>query len=58
MSQVLFENCTVLDTEMGQLLPDHHVLIEDGRIEEQGPPEQIFGDPRSPHLQQFIRSIA
>ena len=34
MSQTLFENCTVLDTRAGQLLPDHHVLIEDGRIEE------------------------
>ena len=36
----------------------HVVYLKDGRIEEQGPPEQIFGDPRSPHLQQFIRSIA
>ena len=34
MSHVLFENCTVLDSRAAQLLPDHHVLIEDGRIRE------------------------
>lgn len=32
MSQVLFENCTVLDTGAAQLLPDRHVLVEDDRI--------------------------
>lgn len=36
----------------------HVVFLRDGRIEEQGPPEQIFGAPESPHLQQFIRSVS
>ena len=34
MSQVLFENCTLLDTRAAQLLPDHHVLVEDDHIVE------------------------
>ncbi|WP_022706198.1 ABC transporter ATP-binding protein [Paracoccus zeaxanthinifaciens] len=36
----------------------HVVYLRDGRIEEQGPPEQIFGDPRSPHLRQFLGNAA
>ncbi len=35
----------------------HVIFLRDGRIEEEGPPEQIFGAPQSPHLQQFIRSV-
>ena len=34
MTQVLFENCTLLDTRAAQLLPDHHVLVEDDHIVE------------------------
>jgi polar amino acid transport system ATP-binding protein len=33
------------------------VFLSEGRIEEQGPPEQIFTEPRSERLQQFLRSI-
>lgn len=36
----------------------HVVFLREGIIEEQGPPDQIFGDPRSPHLKQFISSVA
>ena len=36
----------------------HVVFLREGVIEEQGPPDQIFGDPRSPHLKQFISSVA
>ncbi|WP_330647165.1 MULTISPECIES: ATP-binding cassette domain-containing protein [Thioclava] len=36
----------------------HVVYLRDGRIEEQGPPQQIFGAPQSPHLQQFLRSVS
>jgi len=33
------------------------IYLRDGRIEEEGNPEQLFGDPQSPHLKQFIRSV-
>lgn len=36
----------------------HVVFLREGIIEEQGPPDQIFGDPCSPHLKQFISSVA
>lgn len=32
------------------------IFLHDGRIEEQGPPEQIFGDPKSERLRKFISS--
>ncbi len=35
----------------------HVVYLRQGKVEEQGPPEQIFGSPKSPHLQQFIRTV-
>jgi polar amino acid transport system ATP-binding protein len=35
----------------------HIVFLAHGVIEEQGPPEQIFGDPKSERLKKFISSI-
>lgn len=35
----------------------HVIFLADGRIEEQGPPDQIFGAPQSARLQQFLRSV-
>lgn len=62
MRQVAEEGMTmvVVTHEMGfaRDVASHVIYLKDGRIEEEGPPEQIFGDPRSPHMQQFIRSIA
>lgn len=37
---------------------DHVVYLYQGRIEEQGPPAEVFGAPRSERLQQFLRSVA
>src|SRR5699024_10759160 len=37
---------------------DHVVFLHDGRIEEEGPPEQLFGDPQSPRLRQFLRTVS
>ncbi|MDN5569150.1 MAG: ATP-binding cassette domain-containing protein [Paracoccus sp. (in: a-proteobacteria)] len=34
------------------------IYLRNGRIEEEGAPEQLFGDPQSPHLKQFIRSVS
>ncbi|AXC50755.1 amino acid ABC transporter ATP-binding protein [Paracoccus suum] len=30
------------------------IFMHDGRIHEQGPPEQVFGAPQTPELQQFL----
>jgi len=35
----------------------HIVFLAGGMIEEQGPPDEIFGDPKSERLKRFIRSI-
>ena len=35
----------------------HVVYLYNGLVEEEGPPEQIFGAPRSERLKQFIRNI-
>jgi octopine/nopaline transport system ATP-binding protein len=35
----------------------HVVYLRQGVIEEQGPPEQLFGDPQSEHLKRFISSV-
>ena len=35
----------------------HVVFLHRGLIEEQGPPEAIFGNPQSERLQQFIRTV-
>ena len=35
----------------------HVVYLYNGLVEEEGPPEQIFGAPKSERLKQFIRSI-
>ncbi len=37
---------------------DHVIYLCEGRIEEQGPPEQVFGAPRSDRLKQFLKSVA
>ncbi|MCB5411556.1 ATP-binding cassette domain-containing protein [Pseudogemmobacter sp. CC-YST710] len=36
---------------------DHVVYLYNGLIEEQGPPEQLFGDPQSSRLKQFLKSV-
>jgi octopine/nopaline transport system ATP-binding protein len=35
----------------------HVIYLYNGLVEEEGPPEQIFGDPKSEKLKQFIRNI-
>ncbi|WP_269933266.1 ABC transporter ATP-binding protein [Aminobacter sp. HY435] len=35
----------------------HVIYLWNGQVEEEGPPEQIFGAPKSERLKQFIRSI-
>ena len=35
----------------------HVVYLFEGRIEEQGPPEELFGNPQSARLQQFLQTV-
>lgn len=35
----------------------HIIYLYEGRIEEQGPPDEVFGNPQSPRLQQFLKTV-
>ena len=36
----------------------HVIYLYQGRIEEEGPPDAVFGAPKSERLQQFLKSVA
>lgn len=36
----------------------HVIYLHNGMIEEQGPPDQLFGAPKSERLKQFLKSVA
>lgn len=36
----------------------HVIYLHNGVIEEEGPPEQLFGDPKSERLKQFLKSVS
>ena len=38
-------------------ISDRVCFFHSGRIEEQGPPDRIFGDPQSPRTQQFLSAV-
>ena len=38
-------------------ISDRVCFFHSGRIEEQGPPAQIFGDPQSPRTRQFLSAV-
>jgi polar amino acid transport system ATP-binding protein len=37
---------------------DHVVFLHQGRIEEEGAPQSLFGAPKSERLQQFLSATA
>jgi polar amino acid transport system ATP-binding protein len=37
---------------------DHVMYLYNGRVEEEGPPDKLFGGPRSERLQQFLKTVA
>ncbi|MFN6925592.1 MAG: ABC transporter ATP-binding protein [Tabrizicola sp.] len=37
---------------------DHVIYLHNGRIEEEGPPDALFGAPKSERLKQFLKSVA
>ena len=36
---------------------DHVIYLSEGRIEEEGPPDQVFGAPQSDRLKDFLKSV-
>ncbi|HSF92791.1 MAG TPA: ATP-binding cassette domain-containing protein, partial [Paracoccaceae bacterium] len=42
------------DMNMARDLSDHVVFLHQGRIEEEGHPDELFGAPKSERLQQFL----
>ena len=44
------------DMKLAADLSDHVVFLHQGRIEEQGPPDQLFGNPKTDRLRQFLRA--
>jgi polar amino acid transport system ATP-binding protein len=45
------------EMKFARQVASHVIYLYNGLVEEEGPPEQIFGNPKSEKLQQFIRSI-
>ncbi len=37
---------------------DHVIYLSEGRIEEEGPPDKVFGAPTSERLKQFLKSVS
>ena len=44
------------DMKMAHDVSDHAIFLHQGLIEEQGPPETLFGQPKSERLRQFLSS--
>jgi len=49
----------IVTHEMGfaRDVSDHVIFLDDGLIAEEGPPEQIFGSPRTERLSAFLRAV-
>jgi polar amino acid transport system ATP-binding protein len=43
------------DMRLAADVSEHVVFLHQGRIEEEGPPETLFGTPQSDRLRQFLR---
>lgn len=46
------------DMKLARDISDHVVFLHKGLIEEEGPPSQVFGAPKSGRLQQFLSAVA
>jgi polar amino acid transport system ATP-binding protein len=42
------------DMNLARDVSDHVIFLHQGKIEEEGPPEMLFGQPKSARLQQFL----
>ncbi|MCE0489342.1 histidine ABC transporter ATP-binding protein HisP [Pantoea sp. Mb-10] len=43
------------EMEFARHVSNHVIFLHQGKIEEQGPPDAVFGNPQSPRLQQFLK---
>lgn len=46
------------DMAMARDVSNHVVFLHQGKIEEEGPPAELFGAPKSERLQQFLSAVA
>lgn len=46
------------DMNLARDVSDHVVFLHQGRIEEEGTPDAVFGAPKSERLQQFLSAVA
>ncbi len=46
------------DMSLARDTSDHIVFLHQGRIEEEGSPEAVFGQPKSERLQQFLSAVS
>lgn len=42
------------EMEFARHVSSHVIFLHQGVIEEESPPDRVFGNPTSPHLQQFL----
>ena len=45
------------EMEFARHVSSHVIFLHQGVIEEEGPPDQVFGNPSSPRLQQFLSGV-
>ena len=43
------------EMEFARHVSSHVIFLHQGKIEEQGAPQEVFGNPKSPRLQQFLK---
>jgi len=46
------------DMALARDVSDHVIFLHKGLIEEEGPPDQLFGAPKSERLQQFLSAVS
>ena len=61
MKELAAEGMTmvVVTHEMGfaKEVGNRVLFMDEGKIVEQGPPEELFGNPRHPRLQEFLSKV-
>ena len=46
------------DMNLARDVSDHVIFLHEGRIEEEGAPEAVFGAPKSERLRQFLSAVS